>query len=128
MYKESLNIYDVKPETMINYLRYNGRHFSKKLCEWAVKQIKSPYRITKSQIDELLKNNNIVLENNQLYDYVYVANYCKAHLYGNSIEDDDHLIKYVKDIIESTYDGGIFNRWYSDMCGQGIIIDWEENL
>lgn len=24
------------------------------------------------------------------------------------------------------YDGLVFNRWYADMCRQGIPIDWHE--
>ena len=31
-----LDMYDLKPEGMVSYLRYNGYHFSKKMCEWAV--------------------------------------------------------------------------------------------
>jgi hypothetical protein len=34
-----LDMYDLKPEGMVSYLRYNGYHFSKKMCEWAVKQM-----------------------------------------------------------------------------------------
>jgi hypothetical protein len=29
--------YDIKPEGFINYLRYYGEHFNKKLCEFACK-------------------------------------------------------------------------------------------
>lgn len=134
MNKESLDVYDIRPEAMNNYLRYNGRHFSKKLCNWAVSQMKkskdSAQLITKTQIDEMLRNNGIVIQNNSLYDYIYVANYCKLHLHGSSISDDLHMLKYIKDIIddEDSYDGCVFNRWYSDMCGKGIPIDWEEVL
>jgi hypothetical protein len=39
MHRESLDVYDVLPEGMVNYLRYNGRHFSSKLCDFAVKQM-----------------------------------------------------------------------------------------
>ena len=33
--------FDVLPEDMINYLRYNGRHFNHKLCSYAVSRMKS---------------------------------------------------------------------------------------
>lgn len=134
MKRESLDVYDIRPEAMNNYLRYNGRHFSKKLCEWAVAQmytnIGPVQKITKSQIDELFKKYNITLEHNQLYDYVFVGNMCKADFYGSSIKDDEHLAKYIKDVVDDAdaYDGYIFNRWYADMCGKGIAIDWEEVL
>lgn len=39
-----------------------------------------------------------------------------------------HLCLYVKDVIDDPdgYDGLVFNRWYADMCRQGIPIDWHE--
>lgn len=133
MNRESLDVYDIRPEAMNNYLRYNGRHFSKKLCNWAVSQIKkskpSVQLITKTQLDEILRNNNIILQNNYLYDYVFLANYCRIIL-GTSIVDDIHMLKYLKDTLdnEDSYDGCVFNRWYADMCSKGIPIDWEEVL
>ena len=35
-YKIPLDAYDMKPEGMIAYLRYNGWHFNKKMCDWAI--------------------------------------------------------------------------------------------
>ena len=37
--RESLDYYDTLPEDMINYLRYNGRHFNKKLLDFAVSKM-----------------------------------------------------------------------------------------
>lgn len=138
MRKTDLTQYDIKPEEMVNYLRYYGPHFNKKLLEYAVshmtkkigdsKQKIVPF--TKERIDQLLDAYKIHLENNTLYDYMYVANMCKADLYGSSIEDDLHLIKYIKDVIDDddAYDGIVFNRWYADMCKKGVVIDWEEMI
>lgn len=39
--KMPLDMYDLKPEGMVAYLRYNGYHFNKKMCEWAVKQMRT---------------------------------------------------------------------------------------
>ena len=74
--KTDLTQYDIKPEGLVNYLRYNGPHFNKKLFEFAISnmtvrsggtQVKlSPF--LKEQIDNILKVNGIKLENNQLYD------------------------------------------------------------
>ena len=41
MIRESLDRYDVLPPAMINYLRYYGRHFNKKLCDFATKRMQS---------------------------------------------------------------------------------------
>lgn len=138
MQRTDLTQYDIKPEGMINYLRYNGPHFNKKLLDFAVSKMYkrsgniqvriSPYE--KDYVDTLLKNNNITLKNNQLYDHVYVACMCKADFLGSSITDELHLAKYVKDVIDDddAYDGMVFNRWYADMCRMGIVIDWDEMI
>lgn len=133
-----LDAFDVLPEDMMNYLRYNGRHFSRKLCDFAVSKMyrvengqkKKISSITKDQLDTLLKNYNITINNNQLYDYVYVANMCKADYFGSSITDDLHLLLYVKDTIDDPdgYDGLVFNRWYADTVRKGMPIDWREML
>lgn len=136
MQRTDLTQYDIKPEGMINYLRYNGPHFNKKLCEFAVSLMSKkqgnnlvpivPY--TKEQVDNVLKMYGIVVKNNQLHDYVYIANMCKADFYGSSIVDEKHLAMYIKDVIDDddAYDGIVFNRWYADMCRKGIVIDWDE--
>ena len=74
--------------------------------------------------------NGFVLENDQLYDSVYVANMCKADFLNSSIIDEIHMLKYVKDVIDDpdAVDGLVFNRWYADMCYMGIAVDWEEML
>ena len=136
MKRESLDNFDVYPEAMINYLRYNGRHFNRKLFEFATSLMKTgkdkqPLKvITKKELDEMLKVYGVKLDNNVLYDYVYVANMCKADFLGSSIPDEGHLCKYVKDVIDDVdaYDGVVFNRWYADMCRSGIPIDWEEMM
>jgi len=81
-------------------------------------------------VDKILSVNNTLLENNQLYDYVYVANMCKADFLGSSIQDDLHMAKYIKDVIDDddAYDGIVFNRWYADMCRKGIAINWEDMI
>lgn len=138
MNKTDLTQYDIKPQAMVNYLRYNGPHFNKKLYEFAVSKMTKKIGnslvkiqpITKEEIERILKTYNIELKNNQLYDHSYVASMCKADFYGSSIEDEKHLAKYVKDVIDDddAYDGIVFNRWYADMCRQGIVVDWEEMI
>lgn len=81
-------------------------------------------------INELLKSRNIVLNNNKLYDAVYVANMCKADFYGKSIPDDTHLAMFIKDMIDDSdaSEGFIFNRFYADSMFMNNPIDWDEMI
>lgn len=138
MRNTDLTQYDIKPEGMINYLRYNGPHFNKKLCDFAVSlmekkigNIMTPITpMTKDEVDKLLKDNNITLKGGQLYDAVFVANMCKADFLGSSIADNMHLAKYIKDVLDDddAYDGIVFNRWFADMSRKGIVVDWDEMI
>lgn len=134
MKRQSLDIYDDRPKGMVNYLKYNGWHFNKKMVNFAINKMikngKSIQAFSKETVDNLLKSYNVTLNNNELYDYVYVANMCQADFLGKSIQDEMHLVLYIKDVIddEDAYDGIVFNRWYADMCKKGIPIDWEEMI
>ena len=128
MKRTPLDTYDDRPSSMKRYLRYYGQHFNKKLCEFAVSKMKHGKQpLTKERVDDILNANRVELENNQLYDYVYVANMGYNDFMGSSITDDKHLALYVKDVIDDKdgYDGIVFNRWYADMVSQGIPIDWD---
>lgn len=138
MRNTDLTQYDIKPEGMINYLRYNGPHFNKKLCDFAVSLMEKKngnqmipiIPMTKEEVDTLLSNNGITIKGAQLYDTVFVANMCKADFLGSSIEDNMHLAKYVKDVLDDddAYDGIVFNRWFADMSRKGIVVDWDEMI
>lgn len=130
--------YDVYPEAMLIYMRNYGPHFNKKLCDFAVSKMKRNVNgkmqkiqpISREELKNLMSMNGFVLENDQLYDSVYVANMCKADFLNSSIIDEVHMLKYVKDVIDDpdAVDGLVFNRWYADMCYMGVAIDWEEML
>lgn len=62
------------------------------------------------------------------YDYMFVANMCKADYYGSSIEDEKHFALYIKDTIddEDAADGTTMRRWYATMVANGVMVDWEE--
>jgi len=134
----SLSQLDIYPEDMLIYLRNYGPHFNRKLCDFAVSKMYKtingkrekikPY--TKDEVEQILKYHAVTLNNNQLYDAVYVANMCKADYMGSSIKDEAHLALYIKDVIDDSdaYDGIVFNRWYADMSYTGIAVDWEEVL
>ena len=112
--KEDFTTYDIKPEGFINYLRYYGQHFNKKLCDFACCQMnKKEY--SKEKLDILLQSYKIEIPNAKLYDVVYIANWCKNIFYGSSIVDEKHFILFIKDIFEKEPEL-IFNRWYADMA------------
>ena len=135
---KSFTDYDVYPEAMIAYLRTYGPHFNKKLAEFAVKKMTkmvdnkevSIVPQTKEQVEKMLRDNNVRVVNNVLYDEVYIAGMCEADFMGSSITDDRHKALYIRDVIDDVDapDGLIFNRWYSSMCFMKKPIDWEEML
>ena len=136
MARDSFDQYDEIPEDMLMYLRYNGKHFNRKLVEYAVSKMTTKdssgnevplVPITKSQLDTMMNQYGVTLNNkDDVNDAVYVANMCKADFLGRSIVDDLHLCLYVKDVIDDIdgYEGIVFNRWYADMSHKGIPIDW----
>ena len=130
----SLDIYDKRPAAMVNYLSHYGWHFSKKMCEFAVGKMKKDSKrlspITKDKLKELLQAYDVTVENDVVYDAVYVVNMAKADFYGSSIPDEKHLAMFVKDYLddEDGYDGIVFSRFYIDTVKKGLPIDWEEML
>lgn len=137
MYK-SLDIYDDMPNDMKQYISNYGWHFNRKAFEYAINTMKKYNTetnkveklevITKEDIDKLLKSYGVSLDNNIMYDYVFVANMCKADYYGSSITDDYHLCLYIKDTIDDVdaSDETTFRRWVATMIGNGNPIDWYE--
>ena len=132
--RQSLNAYDYQPEEMVAYLRHNGWHFNKKMCEWAVKQMRKngkPIKMVgEEEVEEMLKKHDIELENNVGWDACYVCNMARADFYASSITDEKALAQFVKDYVddEDQQDGFIFNRFYADTCFNGVGIPWDEIL
>lgn len=124
--KQDFTQYDIKPAEFINYLRYYGEHFNKKLCDFACAQLeKQDY--TKEKLDILLQSHGVQLKGNKLHDAVYIANWLKSTYYGSGIKDEKTLVTFVKDTLEKEGDL-IFNRWYADCAKKGIPIEWEEMI
>lgn len=99
-----LDTKDKLPAGMENYLSYNGWHFNKRLCEYACSKMKKgQVRITpwtKEEVEGLLTKYNVVLDNNNGYDAVYVANMAKADFMGSSLVNEQQVAKYVKDYLD----------------------------
>lgn len=138
--KTSLEMFDLSewPKAAQKYFRSYGFHFSKAACDYAVKGLRKENPSTKKlepidawskdQIDEMLKKYNVVLEDNELYDYVWVCNMLRSDMFKSSIPDEQRLAMGVKDIIDDKdqKDGFIFNRWISDRLFNGSPIEWAE--
>ena len=85
---------------------------------------------TKDEVDNLLKKYNIILHNKIGYDYVFVANMCKADYMGSSIIDEQHVALFIKDYVDDKdgYQELPFTRFYADCVGSGNPIDWGDML
>ena len=124
---------------MKEYISNYGFHFSKKACEWAVRQMKrlnpatgkkeaiEPY--TKEQVEAMLENQGVKLENNKLYDFVFVANMAKAD-YRKSLPDEQHIVWFIKESIDDAdaSDETTFRRWLATLVGNGEPVEWEDIL
>ena len=128
------------PSGMKEYLDTYGWHFSKKMCEWAVSMMRKRNPQTgkdepveymdKEKVNEILKKNNIRLENDVAYDSVYVFNSGKTDLLKSSLVDEAHLALYVKDFFddEDGYSEMAFTRFYADCIAKGIPIIWDDMI
>lgn len=124
----------------MDYIDAYGWHFSKKACEYAVSLMKKktpsstkaekiePW--TKEQVEDLLKRNNITLNNNKLYDFVFVANMARAYYMGSSIKDEQHLALFIKDYIDDVdaSDEITFRRWLASLVANDEHIEWTDIL
>lgn len=130
-----LDIYDIVPEEQRAYLMNYGKHFNEKMCKFAVRQMRDrngnkiePKK--KEDVEAKMKEFGIVLENNAMHDAVFVYCMAMSDFMGSSIEDEMHLCRYVKDLIDDRdqADGFIFARFVSDCINNGTPIDWAEML
>ena len=124
------------PEGMENYLEFNGWHFNKKMCQWAVSKMYRMVNGKKEYIEpytlESLKalKERLKIDFEVDYDSVYIANMCKADFLGSSVPNETLLVRYVKDVVEDPdgYDGMPFTRFYADCIGSGTSIPWDDLL
>ena len=125
------------PEEMQQYLSFYGHHFNKKLCDFAVSGMEREDKVsgivkritpmTMKELQELLERHKVNVENNEMYDALYLANMIKADFLGSSIEDEAHLVKYIEDTLcdPDGYEGMVFTRYLADCSGKGVVIFWE---
>ena len=130
--------YDV-PEDMKTYLSYYGMNFSKKLYEFAVSnmrresadgKIEKVKPMTADELKSLLSKHKIEIEHNDLYNALYLAAMVKADYWGSSIEDEEHLAKYIEDTLcdVDAAEGQVLARYLADCAVGGCIIYWESMI
>ena len=113
------------------YLAENGWHFNKAACEYAIQFLKDkdnkPIKpVSKEEVDEILKKQNVHLENNKGWDYVYAYNMAISDMAGSSKADEKSLAEYVKILIDDpdAGDGEVMACWYVKMLRRRNPIDW----
>lgn len=128
------------PEDMQQYMSYYGCHFNKKLCDFAISKMKKEDKatgvlkpitpITLDELKSILEKNKVQIESNEWYDALYLANMVKADMWGSSIEDEQHMAKYIKDTLGDVdgYDGIVFSRFLADCSAKGCVIFWDMML
>lgn len=128
------------PEDMERYLSYYGLHFNKKLFEFAVSMMKkvdkiagrtekvSPVKMENLQV--MLSRYGVEVEPTDVYDALYLATMVKADFWGSSIEDEEHMARYIKDVIcdPDGYEGIVLCRFIADCNAKGIGIFWDMML
>lgn len=125
------------PQDMEQYMSYYGAHFNKQLYEFAVNMMKKEdkatgaiKKLTPMTIDELktlLTKYKIDIDSNEMYDALYLMMMVKADFWGSAIEDEEHMMKYVENVICDVdgYEGIVFARFIADCSAKGIVIFWD---
>ena len=110
------------------YLAENRWHFNKKACDYAVQNLRGmdnkPIKpMSKEEIDEMLKRQNVKLEKNVGWDYVYAVNMGKSDMDSS---DEKSLAQYAKRTIDDAdaADGELMGCWYTKMIFRRIPVDW----
>lgn len=87
-----------------------------------------PY--TKDQVEDLLKKYNVTIDDTSNYDFVFIANMCKADYLKSSVPDEQHLALFVKDTLSDpdAGEGTTMRRWYATMVANGEMVEWNEML
>jgi len=125
---------------MERYLSYYGFHFNKKLYEFAVSKMEKKNRttgekegLTPVQIEDFersLRRYRVNVPDNSLYDAAYLASMVDADFWGSSIEDEEHMARYIKDVLCDVdgYEGIVFSRFLADCGAKGNVIFWDRML
>ena len=132
-----LDYNDEIPRSMRKYLDYYGWHFNKPAFEYAASQMwkkdqngkrVNVERVTKEEVDGILKEYGMTIENTGNWDYMYWAQQAKADLMPGAIDDKQHLAHYIKKMTDDpdVSTETTFRKWYITMVGNGAGVPFEE--
>lgn len=133
-----LDMYIRMPEEMMDYKAHYGEHFSKKMYHFACFLLKKKNKknnamekavpVTIEFLEGKMKEHNIEIENNTLYDACYL--WSKFDSIFESVENEKLILYMIKDYIDQKGKrmGFVFNEFYADCCYSGIPIDWESMI
>lgn len=138
--KQPLDLFEfnLMPLAQQVYVIRTGYHFDRYLYEYAASLMRRTNRqtqkeekvpaYTKEEVDAILKKYGVEVENKGNYDYVYIAQKCRADNFGGSITDEHRLALYVKEICDDidAPDGLIYREWVMRMTTAGESIDWDQ--
>ena len=128
------------PEDLEQYMAYYGMHFNKKLCEFAVSMMRKEDKLTgkkvkiipmpMQEVKAMLDKYKVEIDPNDVYDAMYLAAMVKADFWGSSIEDEQHMALYIKDVLcdPDGYSGIAFCRFVADCNAKGVVIYWDMYL
>ena len=128
------------PEDLEQYMSYYGLHFSRKLCDFAIGRMRKKDKVsgnmvkitpmTVSELKNILEENKVEIDESDIYDALYLAGMVKADYWGSSIEDEEHMAKYIKDVLcdPDGYSGVVFCRFIGDCNATGTVIHWDMML
>ena len=130
-----MDYYDILPEGVDAYLSNYGHHFSRRMCEWAISNMRDMNgnkvnMRSKEQVDSLFRSSGIEVKNDKGYDAVFSFHMCVSDYLGSSVADEMHALLYVKDTIDDRdgYDGIVFDRFLADCNGKGVPIIWADMI
>ncbi|MBR3466529.1 MAG: hypothetical protein IKH15_04850 [Bacteroidales bacterium] len=117
------------------YVDQYGCHFNKKLYEWAVSMMdaRNGGKVKTQEKDavlETLKKYGVTIDNNKGHDVPYVWAMGTADYLGDSVPDEMHLAKFVKNFLDDP-DGTetkAFDHFVVDCRQKGEPIFWDEML
>ena len=123
---------DVRKRDCRKYKELYGKHFTKDLCEWAVKRMENRNGTTHHySLDEVksiwhkYKMND--LHNANWYDVMYVMNMAYADFYGRLFTEHHECAMYAYLYISDPdgYEGFAFQRWLADIKAQDDEVPWQ---